>query len=464
MRKSTAIAAAVCIAASLLFFAAPTFREAFEVSLAQWHSIPGLLKNQGGFYGNRASELDKIEREARAKRDAEGLAFVALNKRGLDDTAQLADEAVGIDPNLSWVYPAIGARYWGHPAVFEWLPKLKSEKPGDALPHLIAAERTAFARDAEGRSRWYSREYVNDPTWQKEMAAAFSASSLGTYDDQVRQLERNVSARYHIDDPYEAQSQYWMSLSFMAGTPNVYADYLMDSAKELTAHGNYQAAIANYQSVIRFAKLWQSSASMLALPMLEQAYRGAASTYEAQGDRNETQFYASLASDAARTINGTRALSQAALKNANVATRNAAVIEFSGFAMLLSGVVLITCVLLAATKCRLISPEGLYVSRGMNMLGAFSIATFMLSTVAMYFTYRPYAEIAHNYLLNGDESRIRDLSLFLNRASTPPGAGRFYQVWSIPTYFWITTIVLCAVALLLVTAKFLRQKRSAILA
>ena len=39
MRKSTAIAAAVCIAASLLFFAAPTFRDAFQLSLTQWHGL-----------------------------------------------------------------------------------------------------------------------------------------------------------------------------------------------------------------------------------------------------------------------------------------------------------------------------------------------------------------------------------------------------------------------------------------
>src|ERR1700689_4883058 len=39
MRKTTLAAAGICAVASLLFFVAPAFRQAFRVSLMQWHEI-----------------------------------------------------------------------------------------------------------------------------------------------------------------------------------------------------------------------------------------------------------------------------------------------------------------------------------------------------------------------------------------------------------------------------------------
>jgi hypothetical protein len=457
------ITAAACLAASLLFFVAPTFRQAFKVSLAQWHSIPGLFRDSNMFF-QEPSELSRVEREARANHDAEGLAFVAISKRGTDNTAELADEAVSIDPNLGWIYSAIGARYWGHPMVLEWLPKLRKEDQANALPHLIASERMAFGKDASGRSIWYSQSFVNNPAWQKEMAAAFSAPSLGTYDDKVKQLDRDVSVRYHMVNPYEARGQYWASQPYMAGSPNIYAKYLMDSAKDLASHGNYQAAISNYQTVIHFERLWLATGSPFPLGMLDRAYRGLSATYEAQGDKRQAQEFATLEGETGAALNGTLAPNRQASEKGKIISRNAAILEMSGLAMLSSACIVIGTILTATITSGSIKPPRLKLSRSSQIVGAISVAGFALSTVAMYLAYRPYAGIAEAYLYNGDSSKIRDLSLFLSSSQTPPGAGSFYQVGDIPMYFWVAILALCAIGLVSVTTKFLSQRRSAAVA
>ena len=72
MRKTVLAAIATCTAASLLFFLAPVFRQAFRVSLAQWHDV---LHVQLRFtYAEPDPELDALAKKAEQNHDAEALA------------------------------------------------------------------------------------------------------------------------------------------------------------------------------------------------------------------------------------------------------------------------------------------------------------------------------------------------------------------------------------------------------
>ncbi|MGC1485515.1 MAG: hypothetical protein WA789_17100, partial [Candidatus Acidiferrum sp.] len=72
MRKATLTATVACLAASLLFFLAPVFRQAFQVSLAQWHDI--LHINQRWLSHGPDPELQSLARKAEQNHDAEALA------------------------------------------------------------------------------------------------------------------------------------------------------------------------------------------------------------------------------------------------------------------------------------------------------------------------------------------------------------------------------------------------------
>ena len=66
MRKTALAVIAPCVVASLLFFLAPTFRQAFQVSLAQWNDVLHVeLKYRG--YETSAPELDSSREERRTK-------------------------------------------------------------------------------------------------------------------------------------------------------------------------------------------------------------------------------------------------------------------------------------------------------------------------------------------------------------------------------------------------------------
>src|SRR2546421_1011009 len=98
MRKAILVAVVSCVVASMLFFLAPAFRQAFQVSLAQWHSV----LHAGS--PDREPGLEALARRAEQKQDAEALVFVALRDWDASEGARLAQEAVRLDPKLAWVY------------------------------------------------------------------------------------------------------------------------------------------------------------------------------------------------------------------------------------------------------------------------------------------------------------------------------------------------------------------------
>lgn len=109
VRKNRAIAAALCIAASLLFFAAPTFREAFQLSVIQWRGLLRAAFQTGYVSFDSGFDYQSLAQHAQANGDAEGLAFAALHGRyDRNREAKWADEAVSMEPQLTWIYAIMG--------------------------------------------------------------------------------------------------------------------------------------------------------------------------------------------------------------------------------------------------------------------------------------------------------------------------------------------------------------------
>ena len=109
VRKTTLAVIASCVVASLLFFLAPVFRQAFQVSLAQWHDVFHVKAKLR--LSSPDPELDALAKRAEQNHDAEALAFVAVRHPNEIQRARLADEAVHLDPNLTWIYAIAGTAY-----------------------------------------------------------------------------------------------------------------------------------------------------------------------------------------------------------------------------------------------------------------------------------------------------------------------------------------------------------------
>lgn len=122
-----------CVLAALLFFAAPPFRQAFQVALKPWSFMFRMAS------GNTQPGILTLAKRAEVRHDAEGLAFCAVRLQDAHESARLAEEAVGLDPNLLWVYAVVAMRHPKLREISPWVLRLERWDPQNAFFHLITA-------------------------------------------------------------------------------------------------------------------------------------------------------------------------------------------------------------------------------------------------------------------------------------------------------------------------------------
>jgi tetratricopeptide (TPR) repeat protein len=295
MRKITLVAAGICTVASLLFFVAPAFRQAFRVSLTQWHEIIHAT------YPYSQPVPEALARRAEQQHDAEGIAFVALRDDDETESARLAEEAVHLDPNLTWVYAAVAVRYPMLPEVDGWVAQLEKWDPQNALPYLISAERIDIDQVNFHKVPHLAED--QSTAWQNALAEAFEARKLDTYLDRLRDLDRRVLLRYSVDDPYQAtilnSGMSWFGIpSYATWDSSLYADSLLKSGETFEARGNPKAALEDYLAVARFGEMLPSRGGFIKGDELRDAYVRLAAISHGEGNKEQTDFYAALAASA----------------------------------------------------------------------------------------------------------------------------------------------------------------------
>ena len=253
MRKATLVTAGGCILAALLSFAAPAFRQAFQVSLAPWHWVFHLRPADG------QSGLQTLVRRAEQKHDAEGLAFCAVRIQDDGESARWAEEAVRLDPNLLWVYAVVAVRHPELPEINKWVPKLEQWDPQNALFHMITAESNDILHVL--RQDVVSHENAKDPIWQSAMAATFQSSQFDDYTERVEALDRKVASRYGLDDPNQLVAGSECDIpSYTFSDSRNYAQSVLRSGKEMEVKGDKKGAIEKYWAVARYGQVIDSQA------------------------------------------------------------------------------------------------------------------------------------------------------------------------------------------------------------
>lgn len=461
MRKTILAAAGACAVASLLFFLAPAFRQAFRVSLAQWNCVLHVMPVYVTL-PYREPGLEALARQVEQKHDAEGLAFVAVRQRHWDapESARLADEAIRLDPKLTWVYAIVALR---NPLLSEidlWVPKLEQWDPQNALPYLITAESIDIHQVARDKVRHWNLNRAEDesPAWQNAMAAAFQSPKLDTYCDRVRDLDRRVLLRYGFGDPYQAVDigcEYGLPSS-AAWDSSRYAESLLESGQILEARGDRKGALEKYWAVARFGQMAGSAGRFMMSQSLQDAYKRLATLSQREGNKQQAELYAYLVGKVHQAEEERTSLLQRDTGGA-VSRWNAGVVRVSGLMMLFSGGLALICVSSVIAKGGLLRPGTLRVSKVSVTLGIGSAAGLLLSTAMLYVTYRPYAEILRAYLRDGDQSRIEELTWFLGYAQLPLGMDDSNQL-NFVFYFWFGVTAMCAIALLLAVLRYLQNR------
>jgi hypothetical protein len=460
MRKTTQVAIAACTVASLLFFLAPVFRQAFRVSLAQWHDV---VHVGSPFSEQSDAALEALARKAQQNRDPEALAFAAVRLSDQADNTRLAEEAVRLDPSLTWIYAIVAVECPWRPEMDSWIPELEKWDSQNALPYLITAENIDI--DQVVREKIPHRADEEPPAWQAAMAAAFRSSKLDTYSRRLKELDRRVLLRYRIDDPFEALGDdSWYGLpSYAAWDSSRYAKLLVESGGALEARGDPKGAAEKYWAVARFAQMLGPRGRFFVSRESKEAYKRLGSLSEMEGNQAEATFYASLSDQLDREAEKERASRSSRFRGSSVSHWNAFLVRLAGLSMLVSGGLLLICAVGVVVRTRSARLPSLRPSRLTLALGLAAALGALLSSVVLFVSYWLYAELLRRFLRNDEDGGTAELSNFLGDARLPLGSqfnlGSWYVgVWNDVFYFWFAVTILCVLALLIAVVRHFQTR------
>jgi hypothetical protein len=470
MRKATSTATAACVAASLFLFLAPVFRQAFHVSLAQWHDILHISQRWQG--RGPDSELEALAKKAAQNHDAEALAFVAVRHSDPSESVRLAEEAVHLDPNLTWVYGVIAAQYSSFPQFDRWVADLEKYDPQNALPYFIVAEKIdidevfhrtnppAFVKGIMSR-----RENHESPVWQSAMGAAFLSRKLDTYLDRVKTLDWKVLQRYHVYDPFQALTDgysWWSGLpSYSAWDSSRYAQSILEAGEALEVRGDREGALEKYSAVARFGQMMGSAGALWIQRVDQQAYQRLASLSEEGTNKEQARLYTELAYQTDQMQKAEMISMRSRFSRSDVSEWNAFLVRVSGIVLLFSFGLLLSCTLGIIVRRKSLWPSTLRPSPLTLALGFVGAIGALLSSAVLYSGYRPYAEILQRFVSKGDESGLSELSNFLGATRVPLGTHSYLGVNEAVFQFWGIVIALCVLALLIAVFRHFQHRRPA---
>ncbi len=197
--RRTRFMSLVFLMLALAFFLVPSFRQSFRVLAIDLsrHPWEGIEKELG------AKKLEGFARLAEQQRDARTLAFVALHLPAGPEAARLADQAVAIDPQLTWIYYSFVHvdAYRSGPLPDQWVARFQAWDPTNALPYLLAAERIRL----RSGDKWLASQPVESlekqAEWRQVMEKAFAAPKYDSYLQRRFDLERAWLLEHHLAQP-----------------------------------------------------------------------------------------------------------------------------------------------------------------------------------------------------------------------------------------------------------------------
>jgi hypothetical protein len=302
LRKALQVTTAGLVLASLLFLAAPPFRQALSVSLAGWNELLHVTARSG------QSRIQALAIQAERRSDPEGLVFAAARLRDARESSRLVKEAVQINPDFDWAYAVVAVRHPEIPEVLDWMTQLARRDPQNALLHFISAESIDIAEGTKPSRRPYWEPREVNPAWQSAMAAAFASSKFDDYLDRFIALDAGVLRRYGFNDLYWVLDREEESLpSYTFSDCHRFTASILKAGKDLEARGDRTGAAEKYWSVARFGQVIDSHARTdaeheLGLSLQTSAYWQLGSVSLEGGNTNDAALFAYLAATFERSM------------------------------------------------------------------------------------------------------------------------------------------------------------------
>lgn len=443
MRKVSLSVIGCCVGMTLLFLLTPTFRQGLAVSLAQWRMTFEVTPHSP--LPTTDPAFRALSRRAEQKHDADAIAFAAVNIFDRSERTRLAQEAVQLDPSLTWIY----ARAYPGPDYFQsWIRNLKQWDPENALPYFIEASNIDLAQVRTGKFiRHVDQESA---AWTNAMTGAFRSSKLDDYQQKLVELDRKVAARYDLDDPYVVAR----GIRYLPFIPYYdifrFEESILESGDKLASRGDLNDALRKYWEVIRF----EEAVGVPTPELLKHACYEAGAIYQKGGDKTQSDLVSYLANNTTRAENERTDAGRQWLYAMTVIHWDEAVMKISGLLLPIFGGLLLICVLIIFARSRSLRIGSLRISGGTLTVGVVTAVGLLLSSALVYVSYRPFGGIVGQFVRTGNDGGLFQLDDFLDYAQWPlfkPGP-------NYPLHFWLVVIGICVAVLLVIAGRHVHHR------
>jgi len=414
------------LSASFLFL--PSFRQALETLPASWGA--GGDEQWYATWLERRGELgpEVLEgwvRTAEQRRDSTILAFAALHLQSQAERKHLADEAVALDPQLTWLYCHLQL---GDPedhnfSIPEWPARLQSWDPGNAISYLIEAQAISLRRRSQHGPSIMTPAYLdalaNETEWRDLMSKAFAAPRYDSYITRRFELERRVLRQHGLDRPA-------VVLLAVAAYPipdltNVrdYADLLQEKlAAERGRTGREEEARGYYWTVAHFGERVQLGSAteierLMAASLRAKAYDRLLPLLRHRGEADEAATVEFASRQAHQSMTADRLDAQSRPASSSFWTARMTRL-FMKLTVLFASFTLLCLVYVGARRWAHGQTEGWlgrFLTRGLD----YAPALLFFACLGLFITYAPFAEaFSHSTSPNGVWQALGPLWFSLN--------------------------------------------------
>jgi len=415
---------------SLAFLLLPDFRESLQVPFTAWRR--GALLRMGAL---DSDALDAIAREGTEKYDARALAFAGLHTPDDREGAKFADQAVELDPQLTWVlYSMVSRNRYDvapgtpeNPEVDQWIVKLEAWDRGNGLPYLLEGEQIRYRKGTNWPAPENLAALAEQAEWRGAMAKAFSEPHYQSYGARRFELEHELFRRYKLNQPAT------VLLSFISyPIPDLlnvraYGTLLIEKiGREAETAGHFSEASEAYRTVAHFGEQMQLNGPTLlekhiGADLQNSAYERMIPLLRRMGRAREASTVEHSREELLQRLevmHGRDPLAQSSRYYWAVLAVHllaALVIVFGVLAILIVGYMNAKRWVRAEKRGRLY--QMLVVAEN------YAPALLFLACLGLYLSYYPFAQNFHRYMSGGDQ--IHDFEpLFFNvlpNFSGPPG-------------------------------------------
>jgi hypothetical protein len=444
MRKTTVGLAILGVSVLVVLLFAPSFRQALAITTHSW----GLLEGREPLSD---ASLRRLAAQARAERDANTLAFVALSLPPGPESDRIADEAVRLDSKLTWIYSLRASQSWldkESPQAGEWIARVKAWDPSNAFPRYLQARRTAL-EDGLWRSHPGLEKLRNDRRWMDAMGDVFAATKFDSYFAARMDLDRDVMKRRHLNDPMLAVyavsnhqvPDLWLFQQYALIALDPEASKMPVQAGSKTGEGpsTEDWKVARFGQVMslqgqtffeRFMGAW----------LQREAYQRLAKLAEQAGDRDQQAMFA-------YQIESLDVRRHPLPDNGfliDVYQWNAAAGQVASAAMLVSVVLLLVGMANLVLVRREKSADGIW-AKGLRVSGLVGGTGLLASSIVLYISYHPYAELFSRFAQGTGGAGADALMSFWGFSEFAWGIGTILP----PGPGWLALLVLAACLLVI---------------